>query len=112
MELHHLPIPNPISSGDYFVHDPKAQLEPGFPAEVGQWSAGAQARRSITDFPEVQAMVDTLEGSDALLAYLKGLLLAPEPFDFSTYRDIVRAIGLAAEARKKDEITSMSLDFH
>lgn len=90
----------------------KAQLEPCFPAEVGQWSAGAQTRHTMADFPEVQEMADTLKDSQALLPYLKGLLLAPQPFDFSTYRDIVRSIGLAAEVRKKDEIASMSLDFH
>lgn len=27
MELHHLTTPNPISSGGYFVHDPKAHVE-------------------------------------------------------------------------------------
>jgi len=90
----------------------KAQLQAWFPEEVDQWSAGAQGRRTIADFPNVQAMIDTLRDSNALLSYLKGLLLAPEPFDFSTYRDIVRAIGIAAEAVTSKEIPSMSLDFH
>ena len=57
-------------------------------------------------------MVNTLKGSDALLPYLRGLLLAPEPFDFSAYREIVRAIGIASETVKTDETSSMTLDFH
>ena len=90
----------------------KAQLQPWFPEEVSQWSTGTQGRRSIADFPNVQAMIDTLKDSSALLLYLRGLLLAPEPFDFSTYRDIVRAIGIAVEAVNTSEISSMTLDFH
>lgn len=90
----------------------KARLLAFFPEEVHQWSTGAQGRRTIADFPEVQAMVDTLGDSTALLSYLKGLLLAPEAFDFSTYRDIVRAIGIEAEAARSNEISSMTLDFH
>jgi hypothetical protein len=90
----------------------KAQLQPWFPEEVSQWSAGAQGRRTIVDFPGVQAMIDALKDSTALPSYLRGLLLAPEPFDFSTYREIVRAIGIADEAVKRDESSSMTLDFH
>ncbi|MFS0754821.1 hypothetical protein ABC383_09020 [Noviherbaspirillum sp. 1P10PC] len=90
----------------------KTQLQAWFPEEVSQWSAGAQGRRTIADFPGVQAMIDTLKGSDALPSYLRGLLLAPEPFDFSTYREIVRAIGIADEAVKTAEISTMTLDFH
>lgn len=90
----------------------RAQLQPWFPEEVSQWSAGGQGRRTIADFPNVHAMIDTLQDSNALLSYLRGLLLAPQPFDFSTYREIVRAIGIAAEALKADEISSMTLDFH
>lgn len=90
----------------------KAQLQPWFPGEVSQWSAGAEGRRTIADFPSVQAMIDTLKDSGALPSYLRGLLLAPEPFDFSTYREIVRAIGIADVAVKTDGISSMTLDFH
>jgi pilus assembly protein FimV len=90
----------------------KAQLQPWFPDEVSQWSPGTQGRRSIADFAHIQGMVNTLRDSDALLPYLKGLLLAPEPFDFSAYRDIVRAIGIASETVKTDETSSMTLDFH
>ena len=90
----------------------KAQLQAWFPEEVSQWSAGAQERRTIADFPGVQAMIDTLKGSDALPFYLRGLLLAPESFDFSTYREIVRAIGIAEETVKTDESSPMTLDFH
>ena len=90
----------------------KAQLQGWFPEEVSHWSAGAQERRAIADFPDVQAMIDTLKDSDALLSYLRGLLLAPQPFDFSTYREIVHAIGIASEAVKTEEISAMTLDFH
>lgn len=90
----------------------KAQLQTRFPAEFSQWSAGGQERRSIADFPDVHAMIDTLKDSNALLSYLRGLLLAPEPFTFSTYREIVRAVGIAVEAVKTDEISAMTLDFH
>jgi pilus assembly protein FimV len=90
----------------------KAQLQPWFPDEVSQWSAGTPGRRSIAEFPHVQGMLNTLKGSDALLPYLRGLLLAPEPFDFSAYREIVRAIGVASQTVKTDETSSMTLDFH
>lgn len=90
----------------------KEQLQAWFPEEVSQWSAGTPGRRTITDFPDVQATIDSLKDSNMLLSYLKGLLLAPEPFDFSTYREIVRAIGIAAEGGKTDEISAMTLDFH
>lgn len=86
----------------------KAQLEPCFPAEVAHWNAGTLARRSMADYPQVQSMLDTLGESGALLPYLKGLLLAPEPFDFAVYREIVRAIDIAA-ARPQEEMT---IDFH
>ena len=90
----------------------KEQLQAWFPEEVSQWTAGTPGRRTITDFPDVQATIDSLKDSNMLLSYLKGLLLAPEPFDFSTYREIVRAIGIAAEGGKTDEISAMTLDFH
>nr|WP_217345366.1 hypothetical protein [Noviherbaspirillum sp. L7-7A]MBV0879631.1 hypothetical protein [Noviherbaspirillum sp. L7-7A] len=90
----------------------KAQLQAWFPAEVSHWSAGAQERRTIADFPDVHPMIDALKDSNALLPYLRGLLLAPQPFDFSTYREIVRAIGIALETVKTDEISAMALDFH
>jgi hypothetical protein len=69
------------------------------------------SRRSMADFPLVHAVVDTLVDSDKLLPYLNSLLLAPEQFDFSTYRDIVRAIGLAREMKQESDMQSMSLDF-
>jgi hypothetical protein len=90
----------------------KAQLQAWFPEEVSQWSAGPQGRRAIADFPDVQAMIDTLKDSDALLFYLRGLLLAPQPFDFSTYREIVHAIAIAGEAIKTEGISAMTVDFH
>ncbi|HEX8884967.1 MAG TPA: hypothetical protein VF797_10795, partial [Noviherbaspirillum sp.] len=94
------------------IHAVKTQLQTWFPAEASQWGAGPQERRTIADFPEVHAMIDTLKDSNVLLSYLRGLLLAPEPFDFSTYREIVRAIGIAVEAVKTGEISAMTLDFH
>ena len=59
----------------------------------------------------MHAVVDSLSDSDKLLPYLDSLLLAPEHFDFSTYREIVRAIGLANEMKQESEMQSMSLDF-
>ena len=89
-----------------------AQLQPDFPAQTAAWSSpGPQVRRSMADFPAVHAVVDSLSDSDKLLPYLNSLLLAPEPFDFSTYRDIVRAIGLAREMQQENGLQSMSLDF-
>jgi hypothetical protein len=88
-----------------------AQLQQDFPAEAAAWSSHGQARRSMADFPAVHAIVDSLSGSDMLLPYLNSLLLAPEPFDFFTYRDIVRAIGLASEMKQESDVQSMSLDF-
>lgn len=89
-----------------------AQLQPDFPAQAAAWSSpGPQVRRSMADFPAVHAVVDSLSDSEKLLPYLNSLLLAPEPFDFSTYRDIVRAIGLAREMQQENGMQSMSLDF-
>jgi hypothetical protein len=90
----------------------KTQLQAWFPAEASQWGAGPQERRTIADFPDVDAMIDTLKDSNVLLSYLRGLLLAPQPFDFSTDREIVRAIGIALETVKTDEMSAMTLDFH
>ncbi|MDB5758254.1 MAG: hypothetical protein JWM30_1543, partial [Burkholderia sp.] len=88
-----------------------AQLQQVFPAEVAAWASNTQARRSMADFPAVHAVVDSLSDTDKLLPYLNSLLLAPEQFDFSTYRDIVRAIGLANEMKQESDVKSMSLDF-
>ena len=88
-----------------------AQMEQDFPAAAAAWSSPGQARRSMADFPAVHAAVDSLSDSDKLLPYLNSLLLAPEPFDFSTYRDIVRAIGLANEMKAESGVQPMSLDF-
>lgn len=89
-----------------------AQLQPDFPTQAAAWSSpGQQVRRSMADFPAVHAVVDSLSDSDKLLPYLNSLLLAPEPFDFFTYRDIVRAIGLAREMQQENGLQSMSLDF-
>lgn len=88
-----------------------AQMEQNFPAAAAAWSSPGQARRSMADFPAVHAAVDSLSDSDKLLPYLNSLLLAPEPFDFSTYRDIVRAIGLANDMKAESDAQSMSLDF-
>lgn len=88
-----------------------AQMEQDFPAAAAAWNSPGQARRSMADFPAVHAAVDSLSDSDKLLPYLNSLLLAPEPFDFSTYRDIVRAIGLANEMKAESNAQPMSLDF-
>lgn len=88
-----------------------AQLEQDFPIEAAAWGDPVQPRRSMADFPRVHAVVDSLSDSDKLLPYLDSLLLAPEHFDFSTYREIVRAIGLANEMKQESEMQSMSLDF-
>jgi hypothetical protein len=88
-----------------------AQLQQHFPEKAAEWSSTGQSRRSMADFPLVHAVVDTLVDSDKLLPYLNSLLLAPEQFDFSTYRDIVRAIGLAREMKQESDMQSMSLDF-
>nr|WP_314625492.1 hypothetical protein [uncultured Noviherbaspirillum sp.] len=88
-----------------------AQLQQDFPVEAAAWGDAAQPRRSMADFPLVHAAVDSLSDSDKLLPYLDSLLLAPEHFDFSTYREIVRAIGLANEMKQESEMQSMSLDF-
>ena len=88
----------------------QARLEQYFPEEAAYWLT-SKPRLGIADFPEVRAMVDTLGHSSALLPYLNGLLLAPEKFDFSAYRDIVRAIGIAMETAQTREMQSMSLDF-
>lgn len=88
-----------------------AQLEQDFPAQAAAWNDPGHARRSIADFPLVHAAVDSLSDSATLLPYLNSLLLAPEQFDFSTYREIVRAIGLAHEMKQDSDLQSMSLDF-
>jgi hypothetical protein len=88
-----------------------AQLQQDFPAAAAAWSSQSQPNRSMADFPAVHAIVDSLSGTDMLLPYLYSLLLAPEPFDFFTYRDIVRAIGLANEMKQESDTRSMSLDF-
>jgi hypothetical protein len=88
-----------------------AQMEQDFPAEAAAWRSPGQWRRSMADFPAVHAAVDSLSDSDRLPPYLNSLLLAPEPFDFSTYRDIVHAIGLAREMETENDAQSMSLDF-
>jgi hypothetical protein len=88
-----------------------AQLQRNFPAEAATWSSPDQWRRSMADYPAVHAVVDSLSDSDKLLPYLNSLLLAPEPFDFSTYRDIVRAIGMANEMKQESAMQAMSLDF-
>ena len=88
-----------------------AQLQQHFPAEAAAWGGPAQSRRSMANFPLVHAAVDSLSDSDKLLPYLNSLLLAPEQFDFSTYREIVRAIGLANDMKQESDMQSMSLDF-
>lgn len=88
-----------------------AQLQQHFPEKAAEWSSTSQSRRSMADFPLVHAVVDSLVDTDKLLPYLNSLLLAPEQFDFSTYRDIVRAIGLAKEMKQESDMQSMSLDF-
>jgi hypothetical protein len=88
-----------------------AQLQKHFPEKAADWSSNSQSRRSMADFPLVHAVVDSLVETDKLLPYLNSLLLAPEQFDFSTYRDIVRAIGLAKEMKQESDMQSMSLDF-
>jgi hypothetical protein len=65
----------------------------------------------MADFPAVHAVVDSLSNTDKLLPYLNSLLLAPEPFDFFTYRDIVRAIGQANEVKRESDMPLMSIDF-
>lgn len=91
----------------------RAQLQLAFPDEAAQWDNPAQLRRRIADFPLVHAMVDTLSATEDLLPYLNSLLLAPEQFDFPTYREIVRAIRLATEQQQQErDAQSMSLDFH
>lgn len=91
----------------------RTQLQQAFPAEAAQWDNPAQLRQRIADFPLVHAMVDTLSETEDLLPYLNSLLLAPEQFDFPTYREIVRAIRLATEHQQQERDTqSMSLDFH
>ncbi len=89
-----------------------ARLTPHFPVQAADWRDNPQVRRSIADFPRVHAVVDSLSDTDQLLPYLNSLLLAPEQFDFSTYREIVRAIRLATEMKQNNDIQSMSLDFH
>jgi hypothetical protein len=88
-----------------------AQLQQHFPEQAAEWGSNSQSRRSMADFPLVRAVVDSLGDTDKLLPYLNSLLLAPEQFDFSTYRDIVRAIGLAEEMKQESDMQSMSLDF-
>lgn len=88
-----------------------AQLQQTFPAQATAWSNINQTRRSMADFPAMHAVVDSLSDTDKLLPYLNSLLLAPEPFDFATYRDIVRAIRLASEMTPENAMQSMSLDF-
>ena len=88
-----------------------AQLQQRFPGKAAEWGSNSQSRRSMADFPLVHAVVDSLSDTDKLLPYLNSLLLAPEQFDFSTYRDIVRAIGLAKEMEQESDMQSMSLDF-
>jgi hypothetical protein len=88
-----------------------AKLQKHFPEHAAEWSSSNQSRRSMADFPLVHAVVDTLVDTDKLLPYLNSLLLAPEQFDFSTYRDIVRAIALAKEMKQENDMQSMSLDF-
>ena len=91
----------------------RAQLQQAFPDEAAQWDNPPQLRRRIADFPLVHAMVDSLSETRNLLPYLNSLLLAPEQFDFPTYREIVRAIRLASEQQEQErDAQSMSLDFH
>ena len=94
------------------IQNVEAHLKQHFPAQAANWRDATQLRRSIVDFPVVHAMVDSLSETDQLLPYLNSLLLAPEPFDFSTYREIVRAIRLATEMKQQSEMHAMSLDFH
>ena len=89
----------------------EAHLKQHFPAEAAIWRDTTQPRRSIADFPVVHAVVDSLSETDKLLPYLNSLLLAPEQFDFSTYREIVRAIRLTTEMKQQSEMHAMSLDF-
>ena len=89
----------------------EAHLKQHFPAEAANWRDTTQPRRSIADFPVVHAVVDSLSETDKLLPYLNSLLLAPEQFDFSTYREIVRAIRLTTEMKQQSEMHAMSLDF-
>lgn len=89
----------------------EAHLKQYFPAQAADWRDTTQPRRSIADFPAVYAVVDSLSGTDELLPYLHSLLLAPEQFDFSTYRDIVRAIRVTSELKQQSEMHAMSLDF-
>ena len=93
------------------IQSVEAHLKQHFPAEAANWRDTTQPRRSIADFPVVHAVVDSLSETDKLLPYLNSLLLAPEQFDFSTYREIVRAIRLVTETKQQSEMHAMSLDF-
>jgi pilus assembly protein FimV len=93
------------------IQSVEAHLKQHFPAEAANWRDTTQPRRSIADFPVVHAAVDSLSETDKLLPYLNSLLLAPEQFDFSTYREIVRAIRLVTETKQQSEMHAMSLDF-
>jgi hypothetical protein len=93
------------------IQSVEAHLKQHVPAEAANWRDTTQPRRSIADFPVVHAVVDSLSETDKLLPYLNSLLLAPEQFDFSTYREIVRAIRLVTETKQQSEMHAMSLDF-
>lgn len=88
-----------------------AQMQQHFPAEAADWANISRSRCSVADFPLVHFAVDSLSDTDKLLPYLNSLLLAPERFDFSTYREIVRAIGLAKTMQQEGDMQTVSLDF-
>ena len=74
----------------------QAQMSWHFPDAAEYWKTDGRPRLTLNDFPEVLTVISTLSQTSALLPYLESLLLPPHKFDFSVYREIVRAIGAAA----------------
>ncbi|MFS0757544.1 hypothetical protein ABC383_22985 [Noviherbaspirillum sp. 1P10PC] len=78
----------------------QARMSRYFPEATKYWQPDARPRLTLASFPDVVETIDALAQTSALLPYLKGLLLAPHKFDFSAYREIVRAIAAAEETEK------------
>lgn len=68
-------------------------------------------QQNLSEFPEILADIENLRGA-GLQTYLQGLLLRQDGFAFPVYRDIMRRLAEAVEARQERDIAEFSLDFH
>jgi hypothetical protein len=85
-----------------------------FPLADNAGKAALPAERmqqNLSEFPEILADIENLRGA-GLQTYLQGLLLRQDGFAFPVYRDIMRRLAEAVEARQERDIAEFSLDFH